>query len=145
MIRGLELLDINDSYFKLLCQLSGEHQRGCSIPRGVAVEFWSNYEDNDYHQTFVFEHDKKIIGTSTVLVENKLLHYGSRVGHIEDVVVDNKSRLSGVGRRLINACLDFCEEKFCYKAILDCSEDNIPFYQSCGFTYSENCMRFNFE
>ena len=142
MIRDLELLDIDDDYMELLCQLSGKNKQ---IKWQTAMAFWLKYEDNDDHQTFVFEHDNNIIGTSTVVVGNKLLHYGSRVGHIEDVVVDNESRLSGVGKRLINACLDFCKEKSCYKAILDCSEDNIPFYEACGFKHNENCMRFNFE
>ena len=75
MIRGLELLDINDNYMQLLCQLSGHKKQ---IEWQDAVTFWLKYEDNDDHQTCVFEHDNNIIRTSTVLVENKLLHYGSR-------------------------------------------------------------------
>jgi glucosamine-phosphate N-acetyltransferase len=140
MIRDLELLDIDDDYMRLLCQLSGKNKE---MKWQEATLFWLKYEDNDDHQTFVFESDNKIIGTATVLVENKLLHYGSKVGHIEDVVVDNKSRMSGVGRGLIEMCVNFCKRKMCYKAILDCSQDNVPFYESCGFIYHENCMRIN--
>ena len=141
MIRELELVDIDDSYFKLLCQLSGKQQRGCSIPWGVAMGFWLKYEDNDYHQTYVYEEEGDVIATATTLIEHKLLHYGSSVGHIEDVVVDKDTRLSGIGKKLIEKCVQFCEDNLCYKVILDCSKENIPFYESCGFTYSENCMR----
>ena len=138
MPRELEILDLDDDYFKLLCQLSGKPQElnwiSCSI-------FWLKYSNNDDHQTFVYEHEGRIIGTATILVENKLLHYGSCVGHIEDVVVDKNSRLSGVGKELVKACVDFGRYKKCYKVILDCSKENIPFYEHCGFTFSENCMR----
>ena len=89
----------------------------------------------------MYEYEGRVIGTATILVENKLLHYGSCVGHIEDVVVDKNSRLSGVGKELVKACVDFGRYKKCYKAILDCSKENIPFYENCGFTFSENCMR----
>ena len=142
MIRGLELLDINDDYMELLCQLSGKNKQ---IKWQTAMTFWLKYEDNDDHQTFVFEGSGNIVGTATVLIENKLLHCGSKVGHIEDVVVDNQTRMSGIGKRLIQKCVDFCRENMCYKAILDCSKENIPFYESCGFTHHENCMRINFE
>lgn len=141
MIRELELLDITEDYFKLLCQLSGNPRETSGWD--YAASFWLKYEDNEYHQTFVYEDEGSVIGTATVLIEHKLLHYGSRVGHIEDVVVDKNTRKSGIGKELIKACVDFCRYNKCYKAILDCSEVNIPFYEKCGFTFAENCMRIN--
>lgn len=29
------------------------------------------------------------------------------------------------------------QEAGCYKVILDCSEDNVPFYEKCGLTRKE--------
>ena len=145
MIRELELLDITEDYFKLLCQLSGDPKEtsGWKYASSARPGFWLKYEDNEDHQTFVYEDDGKIIGTATVLIENKLLHYGSKVGHIEDVVVDKNIRKSGIGKALIKECMELCRYRMCYKAILDCSKENIPFYECCGFTFSENCMRIN--
>lgn len=140
MVRELEIVDIDKCYMKLLCQLSGEEKE---YKWQNAWLFWLKYKDNEYHQTFVYEDEGRVIGTATVLIEHKLLHYGSRVGHIEDVVVDKNTRKSGVGKELIKACVDFCRYNKCYKAILDCSEENIPFYEKCGFTFAENCMRIN--
>ena len=140
MVRELEITDIDEAYMKLLCQLSGEEKEYKWHDAGL---FWFKYQDNDYHQTFVYEEEGRVIGTATVLIEHKLLHYGSRVGHIEDVVVDKNARKSGIGQELIKACIDFCRYNKCYKAILDCSEENIPFYEKCGFTFAENCMRIN--
>jgi len=141
MIRELELLDVGDEYMQLLCQLSGEKK---DFKWDDITGFWLKYENNDDHQTFIFEHENRIVGTATVLIENKLLHYGSKVGHIEDVVVDKRLRMSGVGKNLIQKCVEFCRRESCYKAILDCSQENVPFYESCGFTHYENCMRINF-
>tara|TARA_R100000808_G_C2100681_1_gene117844 strand:+ start:148 stop:582 length:435 start_codon:yes stop_codon:yes gene_type:complete len=140
MIRELEITDIDEFYMKLMCQLSGEKKE--YRWQNIAL-FWLKYEGNDYHQTFVYEDEGRVVGTATVLIEHKLLHYGSRVGHIEDVVVDKNTRKSGIGKELIKACVDFCRYNKCYKAILDCSEENIPFYEKCGFTFAENCMRIN--
>jgi len=138
MIRELEHEDMTANYFRLLCQLSGEEKKD---DKGAAFQFWDKYKDNDDHQIFIYEHEGEIVGTATVLVENKLLHYGSRVGHIEDVVVNKDKRLKGVGKGLIERCVKFAREKICYKIILDCSDYNVPFYKSCGFRTSGGCMR----
>ena len=138
MIRELEVADVDKKYLKLLCQLSGEEK---SYNWQAVMTFWLKYEDNDDHQVFVYEREGEVLGTATILVENKLLHYGSRVGHIEDVVVDQNKRLSGVGKALIERCVEFAKEKCCYKVILDCGEHNVAFYESCGFRAAEGCMR----
>ena len=76
--------------------------------------------------------NSKIIGAATLLIEKKLLHGGSAVGHIEDVVVDNAVRGSGLGKMLITSLVQTSYEAGCYKVILDCSDDNVPFYTACG-------------
>ena len=99
---------------------------------------------NENHITFVAVTDGEIVGTASVLIERKMLHHGSKVGHIEDVVVDSNQRISGIGKELIKKCVEQCRYKGCYKAILDCSDENIPFYEACDFFKAENCMRMNF-
>lgn len=34
-------------------------------------------------------------------------------------------------------CVCLAQELGCYKVILDCSEDNVPFYEKCGLTRKE--------
>ena len=138
MIRELEVTDIDERYFRLLCQLSGEES---TYEWQTAMTFWLKYEDNDDHQVFVYEQEGEILGTATILVENKLLHYGSRVGHVEDVVVTREQKKKGIGKALIEECVKFAKEKDCYKVILDCGDHNIAFYESCGFRVAEGCMR----
>ena len=141
-IREITQDDMTQEYFDLLCQLSG-------IPTEVTVSikgscWWHNFM-NENHITFVAVTDGEIVGTASVLIERKMLHHGSKVGHIEDVVVDSNRRIKGTGKELIKKCVEQCRYKGCYKAILDCSDENIPFYEACDFFKAENCMRMNLE
>ena len=87
--------------------------------------------------------DNNIIGTITLFVEDKIIHNGSKVGHIEDVVVDKNYRKMGVGKLLIDYVVKLSKDRGCYKVILDCDEDNIKFYEKCGFKTKGVCMRFD--
>lgn len=140
MIREIIKSDLNDGFFSLLAQLSG--QTTSYNPDLL----WNEYTKHSNHITFVDEVKEagklaSIIATSSVLIENKFLHCGSRVGHIEDVVVDRDTRGTGLGQKIVEHCIDYCRDVGCYKVILDCSNKNVPFYINCGMYLSENCMR----
>ena len=140
MIREIIKSDLNDDFLSLLAQLSG--QTTSYNPDLL----WNEYTKHSNHITFVDEVKEagklaSIIATSSVLIENKFLHCGSRVGHIEDVVVDRDTRGTGLGQKIVEHCIDYCRDVGCYKVILDCSNKNVPFYINCGMYLSENCMR----
>ena len=140
MIREIIKSDLNDGFFSLLAQLSGQ------VTSYDPDYLWNEYTKNSNHITFVDEvkeagKSASIIVTSSVLIENKFLHCGSRVGHIEDVVVDRDARGTGLGQKIVEHCIDYCRDAGCYKVILDCSNKNVPFYINCGMYLSENCMR----
>ena len=140
MIREIIKSDLNDGFLSLLAQLSG--QTTSYNPDLL----WNEYTKHSNHITFVDEVKEagklaSIIATSSVLIENKFLHCGSRVGHIEDVVVDKDTRGTGLGQKIVEHCIDYCRGVGCYKVILDCSNENVPFYINCGMYLSENCMR----
>ena len=139
MIREIKGSDLCDSYFELLCQLSGDLK-----PYNV-YNIWKAYL-NGSSKTYVYlNKDNTIIGSATVFIEAKFLHCGSRVGHIEDVVVDETCRTKGVGTSLIDVCLEYSKVQGCYKVILDCAEHNIPFYAKCGFIPDGYCLRHNLD
>ena len=141
MIRELCKEDITSEYFELLTQLSGTFDAEENLWLAI-TNFWIWYEgQRDSYKVFVYEKEGKIEGSASVFIENKLLHCGSKVGHIEDVVVNKNKRLKGVGKLLIESCVDYSKRKGCYKVILDCAEHNIAFYESCGFSVSCSCMR----
>ena len=90
---------------------------------------------------YVIEDNNSILGISSILIEQKFIHNGGRVGHIEDVVVNKKSRGLGVGKMLIEKCVEKSKQEGCYKVILDCDRKNVGFYTKCGFHEKDVCMR----
>jgi len=127
MIREIRISDLNDRYFNLLAQLSGDVK---DVDR---EDLWKYYFSNPCHKIFVYIEQGEIVGTAGIFIEHKLLHCGSHVGHIEDVVVDDNCRGKGVGEALIARCKEYAGRWECYKVILDCSQDNVSFYEKCGF------------
>lgn len=96
-----------------------------------------------YKYVFVAEDtsEGRIVGTASLLIENKLIHNCGRVGHIEDVVVDEYYRHQNIGRELIDTCIEHARKCECYKVVLSCNEANVPFYERCGFRVHEVTMR----
>ncbi|KAG9104299.1 hypothetical protein FRC06_003807 [Ceratobasidium sp. 370] len=82
----------------------------------------------------------QVVGTGTVFMERKLIRNLGLVGHIEDIVVSPKMQGKKLGLRIINTLTHISEQQGAYKTILNCSNENIPFYQKCGFKQKENEM-----
>ena len=94
----------------------------------------SKYYDinNDFSlEVFVMEKDRIIIASGTLIIEKKLIHGGSKLGHIEDIVVDKTTRGMGLGKKLISFLIDYAKKKNCYKVTLDCNIKNKIFYEKC--------------
>ncbi|KAK4686901.1 glucosamine-phosphate N-acetyltransferase, partial [Tremellales sp. Uapishka_1] len=79
----------------------------------------------------------RIVAAGTILVERKFIRNSGLVGHIEDIAVSKSQQGKKLGLRIINALEEIGRERGCYKIILDCSKDNIPFYERCGFHHKE--------
>lgn len=92
-------------------------------------------------QTYVALIEDRVIGTASLLIEPKFIHHGGIVGHIEDVAVNVTDQRHGVGAALIQHLVEICRRHGCYKVILDCEADVIPFYEKLGFRHWENAMR----
>lgn len=84
---------------------------------------------------------EQIIGTASVLIEQKLIRDGGKVAYVEDVVVDEPHRLKGIGSELVRQAVKVARLNDCYKVVLSCGENNVPFYESLGFRRHEITMR----
>ena len=92
-----------------------------------------------YHTIFVdIDERYNIKGAITVILEQKMIHSGKKVAHIEDLVVDEAVRNYGLGKKLLDIAKRESED--CYKIILDCNNENIGFYEKCGFQLKDNHM-----
>lgn len=79
----------------------------------------------------------RIVGTGTLVVERKFIRDLGSVGHIEDIVVVERHRGAGIGKRLVGLLVRISRETGCYKTILACSEENVEFYERCGLARKE--------
>jgi len=89
------------------------------------------------------KNDGEIVGSNTLLIEQKFIHNGGKVGHIEDVVTKKGYEGLGIGTALVGESLRFARRMKCYKVILDCSEENVPFYKKIGFNEHGISMRYD--
>ena len=133
IFRDLESNDFNKEYLKLLEQLTEVNPD--KIKFNDFVKFINNL--NWSHRIIVVEVNNKIVASGALLIENKIIHGISKIGHVEDIVVDSSMRGTGLGKQLVNFLSNLAEYNQCYKVILNCKESNIGFYEKCGFKKKE--------
>ncbi len=91
--------------------------------------------------TYVALLEGRVVGTATLLVEQKFIHAGGRVGHVEDVAIHPQFQRRGIGLALVRHLTGEAQKLGCYKVILSCFEDRVPFYQNLGFRPHDVGMR----
>ena len=143
IIREIQQTDLRKGFFQTLSSLSTVG--GIRDDLKQAEKILQEIKSYPIYKIFVAvkNDDGEIIGSITLLIEQKFIHNGGRAGHIEDVVTRKEYEGSGVGSALVNTALAFAKEKNCYKVILDCSEKNLPFYEKIGFRRNEFSMRYD--
>jgi len=130
LIRPMQTSDFHHNHLQVLSQLSpttssincDEYNRLIQLPQETYC--------------FVVIEDittKDVVGSGTLFIEQKLIHHLGKVGHIEDIVVDEKYRGYGLGKLLIEHLVKKAKECDCYKVILNCKGEKVGFYEKCGF------------
>lgn len=123
-----------EDYLNLISQLTTVG----TVTKDNFSEFVKSQNNN--HRTLIWEIGGKAVACLTILIEQKIARSFSKVMHIEDVVVDQYHRGKKLSRKLVERAIEIGHEFGCYKVILNCSEDNIAFYQHLGFKKAENQM-----
>ena len=138
-IRDIVESDIDIGFLESLDHL----RKASNLDREIAENILKKIIENPDHIIHVAEIDGKIVGSTTLLIEQKFIHDGGKVGHIEDVVVSKEYEGRGIGIKLVTSLLEVANTKNCYKTILDCKDELIPFYERIGFKQESNQMRYN--
>ena len=142
IIREIEETDLLNGFFETLSNLSDVKK--ISQDKEKTRKVINEIKSNSFYKLFVaVSDDSEIIGSTTLLIEQKFIHDGGKVGHIEDVVTRNGYEGFGIGSSLIKRSLQFAKQIGCYKVILECSIQNVPFYTKLGFKQHEVSMRYN--
>ena len=138
-IREIEEDDLEKGFLETLDFL----RNASSIDKNKAKKILKKIKQNPNHIIYVAIDNKKIVGSTTLLIEQKFIHDGGLVGHIEDVVVRKDYEGKGIGIKLVTSMLERAKEKNCYKTILDCKDDVKQFYERIGFKRESNGMRYD--
>ena len=139
IIREIEEDDLKNGFLETLDFL----RNASGIDKNKAREILKDIKQNPNHIIYVAIDNKKIVGSTTLLIEQKFIHDGGLVGHIEDVVVRKDYEGKGIGIKLVTSLLERAKEKNCYKTILDCTDDVKQFYERIGFKRESNGMRYD--
>lgn len=91
-------------------------------------------------EIYVIEVNHQLLGAGTILFERKFIHNISLYAHLEDIIIKEEFQSKGYGKLLLNYLIKICKEKKCFKILLDCKNELIPFYQKCGFSLNSNQM-----
>ena len=138
-IREIVEEDIEKGFLKSLDSL----RKASDLDKEVAKDILKKIISNPDHIIHVAEDNGKIVGSTTLLIEQKFIHNGGYVGHIEDVVVSKEFEGRGIGIKLVTSLLEIANTRNCYKTILDCKDELIPFYERIGFKQESKQMRYN--
>ena len=138
-IRDIVESDIDNGFLESLDNLRATS----NLNKETAKEILKKIIANPNHIIQIAEIDGKIVGSTTLLLEQKFIHEGGVVGHIEDVVVSKGFEGRGIGMKLVVSLLEKAKTENCYITILDCKDELIPFYERIGFKEESNQMRYN--
>ena len=138
-IREIEEDDIEKGFLETLDFL----RNASSLDKNKAKEILKKIKQNPNHIIHVAIDDEKIVGSTTLFIEQKFIHDGGLVGHIEDVVVRKDYEGQGIGMKLVISLLDIAKQRKCYKTILNCEDSLKPFYEKIGFKKATNEMRYD--
>ena len=139
IIRKIIESDLENGFLESLDNL----RQSSNLEQNSARNILKKISENEDHVIHVAEVDGKIVGSTTLLIEQKFIHEGGIVGHIEDVVVKKEFEGQGIGMNLVLSLLDVAKERKCYKTILNCENGLISFYEKIGFKQKSNEMRFD--
>ena len=138
-IRDIFESDIDNGFLESLDSL----RNASDLNKDTAKEILKKIIGNPDQIIHVAEVDGKVVGSTTLLIEQKFIHKGGKVGHIKDVVVSKEFEGRGIGIKLVTSLLEVAKTENCYKTILDCKDELIPFYERIGFKQESNQMRYN--
>ncbi len=138
-IRELRRDDLRNGFLSSLDSLRDASGLGDE----AAAEIFGKISSGAGHAVLVAELDGRVVACATVLVEQKFIHGGGKAAHIEDVAVNARHQRLGIGEKLVRGALEYAESAGCYKTVLDCSDEVMPFYELLGFRRAANAMRFD--
>tara|TARA_Y100000816_G_C26086548_1_gene573478 strand:+ start:694 stop:1131 length:438 start_codon:yes stop_codon:yes gene_type:complete len=140
MIINIKKLELNEKYYNQIIELYSDFT---SFDKNILdfkklTTIVQNLNNN--HNILLYIQDNNIIAAITLIVEQKIIHNGGKVGHIEDFVIKKEYRKKNIGFLLLNYVKLLCQKYNCYKIILDCDSLLENYYIKHDFEKKGNYM-----
>lgn len=135
-VRRLQAADFGNGYLESLSALAP-----VGLTPEEAVQTFQAICENSVYRFFVAIANGRVVGVASILIEQKFVLRAAKFGHIDEVAVAVECQGRGIGRRLIETLVEEAKKERCAKVRLDCREENVPFYEKCGFDRHEFMMQ----
>jgi GNAT superfamily N-acetyltransferase len=92
-------------------------------------------DNNASGQIWLAERDDRLVGCAAIVLRDQ------QRGQLRWVVVDPSERGRGLGKRLVNAAIDYCRDKDCSSVFLETTNglpESQTLYESLGFSVTNN-------
>lgn len=132
LLRPLALQDFERGFLKILSQLT---ETGVISKELFTERFHKMKSCPGTYFILVAEDLNKgqVIGTTTLVIEQKFIHGAGMRGRIEDVVVSEDYRGLELGKLLVETLTLLSKQLGCYKISLECADRNVRFYEALGY------------
>lgn len=137
-VREIQPTDFHNGFLESLEALAP-----VDINWGEFQQILSRREQGESYFTFVAVLNGRIVGTASLLLDQKFIHGGGLAGRVEDVAVHREFQGRGAGKVLLKHLLRFARDRGCYKITLACDESVSGFYEKLGFYPNGMEMRFD--
>jgi glucosamine-phosphate N-acetyltransferase len=141
MINNINNIELNEKFYNQIIEL---YSYFTTFDQNVFTydKFKSIVDNlNDNHKILIYlDKENNIVGAITLIIEQKIIHNGKSVGHIEDFIIKENNRKEGIGSILLQHVIALCKQDNCYKVILDCDLTMENFYIKKGFQKKGNQM-----
>ena len=98
----------------------------------------SDYFLDSQKNIVVAQQDKKIVGVVSIIYLQRLNHVKTEM-YIPELIVTKKLRYLGIGKKLMQYCMELAKKKNCYRIRLESGnsrKESHKFYKSIGFEQS---------
>jgi GNAT superfamily N-acetyltransferase len=119
----------------LYAQLGGQ-DNGTVLDLKEASRTFERLKAYPDYRIYVALADSKVVGTFALLIMDNIAHSCAKSAILEDVVVEEKMRAQGVGKKMMTFAGELCREKRCYKMTLSSNLHRVQahlFYESLGY------------
>jgi len=105
---------------------------------GIFKNKFSNYFLDSQKNIIIAQQDEKIVGVVSIIYLQRLNRVKTEM-YIPELIVTEKLRYLGIGKKLIQYCMELAKKKNCYRLRLESGnsrKESHKFYESMGFEQS---------